>query len=110
MIGIIFIIYCIFITFVTGKLKSNLLSLLKLLVPGWGEHKDAHGWLCIAEDTSGVRPNFILYEIVCKTYFKFLQQHKTRKLTSEFIAMFDKNNLSCFVTLFNELIVDNLDA
>jgi hypothetical protein len=84
MIGIIHhILYFYLKTFVTGRLKSNLLSPLKLtctrckyiililfcLSTGWGEHEDAHGWLRIAEDVSGVWQNFIFYEIVHKTYF-----------------------------------------
>jgi hypothetical protein len=56
------------------------------LSTGWGEHKDAHGLLRIAEDMSGVRPNFIFYEIVRKTYFKFQQQHKTTKLAIQIIT------------------------
>jgi hypothetical protein len=100
MIGIIHhILYFYFKTFVTEDLRATYCPLLSYLCQvqvtylsccvkhiililfclstGWGEHKDAHGWLRIAEDMSGVQPNFIFYEIVRKTYFKFLQQHTT---------------------------------
>jgi hypothetical protein len=113
--------YSSYTVFLFQEDKRNLLSPLKLLVPGasnlkegavsccvkytililfclsagWGEHKDAHGWLCIAEDMSGIRPNFIFYEIVRKTYFKFQQQNSP-------INSFQHSTIvSCYTTQWN---------
>jgi hypothetical protein len=38
--------------------------ILFCFVAGWGEQKDAYGWLCTGEDMSGTPQNFIFYEIV----------------------------------------------
>jgi hypothetical protein len=53
--------------------KYTILILFSLFI-GWGEHKDAYGWLCSREDMCGVRQNSIFYEIVRETNFCFSKQ------------------------------------
>jgi hypothetical protein len=49
--------------------------ILFCFVTGWGEQKNAHGWLCTGEDMSGTSQNFIFYEIVRTASFIVLQHH-----------------------------------
>jgi hypothetical protein len=56
------------------------------LFTGWGEHEEAHGWLCAGEDLCGVPWNLISQQIVRKGEFKFFQHHaSTTSLFSLFL-------------------------
>jgi hypothetical protein len=56
-------------------------------VAGWGEQKNAYGWLCTGEDMSGSPQNFIFYEIV-RAANLMLFQHCALLQSSPFTTTF----------------------